>query len=122
MEAGDQTEGTLGCRMMDKSAVVEYTWENHHLMHWEETTVLDHGRGQKLSVKEALHIQMTTGSPWLLDCCDEKARREEQSSPTFDLKLRASSVIHGYSDIGLNDWSIQLKCWQVIFRAQVGTR
>ena len=46
--------------MMDKSAVVKYTWENHHLMHWEETIVLDHGRGQKLSVKEALHIQMTT--------------------------------------------------------------
>ena len=60
MEAGDETEGTRGCRMMDKSAVVEYTWENHHLMHWEETIVLDHGRGQKLSVKEALHIQMTT--------------------------------------------------------------
>ena len=25
----------------------------------EETTVLDHGRGQELMVKEALHIQMT---------------------------------------------------------------
>ena len=46
--------------MMDKSAVVEYTWENHHLMHWEETIVLDHGRGQELLVKEALHIQMKT--------------------------------------------------------------
>ena len=27
-----------------------------------------------------------TGSPWLLDHCDEEARREEQSSPTFDLQ------------------------------------
>ena len=31
----------------------------HHLIDWEETTVLDHGRGQELLVKEALHIQMT---------------------------------------------------------------
>ena len=27
-----------------------------------------------------------TGSPWLLDCCDQEAEREEQSSPTFDLQ------------------------------------
>ena len=44
---------------MEKSAVVEHAWEHHHLIHWEETTVLDHGRGQELLVKEALHIQMT---------------------------------------------------------------
>ena len=29
---------------------------NHYHLHWE---VLDHGRGQKVLVKEALHIQMT---------------------------------------------------------------
>ena len=46
--------------MMDKSAEVEYTWENHHLMHWEETIVVDHGRGQDLLVMKALYIQMTT--------------------------------------------------------------
>ena len=45
--------------MMEKSAVVEHAWEHHHPNHWEETTVLDHGRGQELLVKEALHIQMT---------------------------------------------------------------
>jgi len=26
---------------------------------WEETVVIDHGRGQELLVKKALHIQMT---------------------------------------------------------------
>ena len=41
--------------MMEKSAVVEHAWENHPI-HWEETTVLDHGMGQELL---ALHIQMT---------------------------------------------------------------
>ena len=44
--------------MMEKSAIVEHVWENHHPIHWEETTVLDHGRGQELLVKEALHIKM----------------------------------------------------------------
>ena len=46
--------------MMEKSAVVEHAWENHHPIDWEETIVLDHGRRQKLLVKEALHIQMTS--------------------------------------------------------------
>ena len=31
--------------MMEKSAVVEHAWENLHPIVWEETTVLDHGRG-----------------------------------------------------------------------------
>ena len=45
--------------MMEKSAVAEHAWEHHHPIHWEETTILDHGREQELLVKEALHIQMT---------------------------------------------------------------
>ena len=82
--------------MMEKSAVAEHAWENHHPIDWEETTVLDRGRGQELLLKEALHIQMTPSEerfnqdgglevPGLLDRCDEEAGREEQSSPTFDL-------------------------------------
>ena len=34
-------------------------WENHPLIDWEVTTAQDHGQGQGLLVKEALHIQMT---------------------------------------------------------------
>ena len=45
--------------MMEKLAVAEHAWENHHPIDWEETTVLDHGRRQELLAKEALHIQMT---------------------------------------------------------------
>ena len=45
--------------MMEKSAVAEHVWEHHHPIHWEETTMLDRGRGQELLVKKALHIQMT---------------------------------------------------------------
>ena len=43
---------------MEKSAVAEHAWENHHPIHWEKTTILDHGRGQEMFVKEALDIQM----------------------------------------------------------------
>ena len=32
--------------MMVKSVVVEHAWGDHHPIHWEKTTVLDHGRGQ----------------------------------------------------------------------------
>ena len=45
--------------MMEKSAIAEHAWENHHPIDCEETTVLDHGREKKLLVKEALHIWMT---------------------------------------------------------------
>ena len=30
--------------MMAKFAVAEHAWENHHLIDWEETAVLDHSR------------------------------------------------------------------------------
>ena len=39
--------------------MVEQAWENNHLIHLEETSTLDHDRGQELQVKEALHIQTT---------------------------------------------------------------
>ena len=42
-----------------KSAVAEHVWENHYPIHWDKITVLEHGRGQELLVKEAWHIQMT---------------------------------------------------------------
>ena len=48
-----------GIRVAKNVAYMEHTWEHHHPIHWEETTILDHGRGQELLVKEALHIQMT---------------------------------------------------------------
>ena len=41
-----------GRGVMEKSAVAEHEWENHHPIYWaQETTVLDHGRGQELLVK-----------------------------------------------------------------------
>ena len=83
---------------MEKSAVAEHVWENHHPIYWEKTTVLDDGRGQLEAVgeggpahpddnlREALQPRWRTGNPWLLDHCDEEAGREEQSSPIFDLQ------------------------------------
>ena len=38
------------------------------------------------TLRGALQLGWRTGSPWLLNCFDEEAGREEQSSPTFDLQ------------------------------------
>ena len=43
-----------------QDAVEEHAWENHHLIPWEETTVLDHSRGQELLVKELTKLEHTT--------------------------------------------------------------
>ena len=49
---------SISCSLPWSSTVVaERVWENHHPIHWEDTTVLDHGRVQEL-LKEVLHIQM----------------------------------------------------------------
>ena len=97
-------------------------------IHWEETTVLDHSRGQESLLKEAIQIQMTcgealemrrTGNPWLLDHHDGQAGREEQSlqppmtSSAMHGYIRNSSILftlfHFHPD---DDWSIQSKYWQ----------
>ena len=41
--------------MMEKSAVAEHAWENHHPIDWEETTVLDRGRGHAYKIREKWH-------------------------------------------------------------------
>ena len=61
---------------------------DHHTRPWQRTGVVgegglahpDNNRGR------VLQLRWRTGSPWLLDWCDEKAGREEQFSPTFDLQ------------------------------------
>jgi len=76
--------------MMEKSGVVKRTWENHHPIVWEKTSMLDRARGQReLLLKEALHFQMTPVKECFnrdrgLDHIDETGRGE-QSSLTFDL-------------------------------------
>ena len=52
---------------------MEHAWENHHPIDWEETTVLDRGRGQELLLKEALHIQMTPSEEQHLCKCSENS-------------------------------------------------
>ena len=45
--------------VMKKLVIAEHVWENHYLIHLEETTMLDHGRRQELLMEEALHVQTT---------------------------------------------------------------
>ena len=51
-----ENRGACKREMIEKSAVAMRATGR---MHSEETTVLDHGRGQELLVKEALYTQMT---------------------------------------------------------------
>ena len=84
------------------TVVAEHVWENHNLIYWEETMVLDHSRGGEGGPAHpddtrggALKPRWRIGSPWLLRC-DEETGREEQSSPTFDLQWCVLSIVHGY--------------------------
>ena len=58
-------------KMMEKSAVAEHTWDNHHPIHWEETTGVV-GEGDPAHPDDtrrgALQLRWRIGSPWLLDC------------------------------------------------------
>ena len=44
---------------LEKSALAEHAWENHHPTKWEEATVIDQARTNKeLLLKEAIHIRL----------------------------------------------------------------
>ena len=44
---------------MEKSAIAEHAWKEHHQILWEETKVIDQARRQKqLLIKEALNIHL----------------------------------------------------------------
>ena len=46
---------------LEKSALAEHAWENHHPIKWEEATVIDQARTYKeLLLKEAIHIRCNT--------------------------------------------------------------
>ena len=55
---------------------------------WQRTGVVGEGglAHPDDTYGRALQLRWRTGSPWLLDHCDEEAGREEQSSSTFDLQ------------------------------------
>ena len=45
---------------LEKSAIAEHAWKDHHTIKWDETTVVDMARHpRELLPKEAIHIQMT---------------------------------------------------------------
>ena len=61
---------------------------DHSVGPWQRTVAV--GEGGPVhpddTLRAALQPRWRTGSPWLLDRCDEEAGREEQSSLTFDLQ------------------------------------
>ena len=61
---------------------------DHSAGPWQRTVAVGEGSPAHPdeNLRGALQLRWRTGSPWLLDWCDEKSGREEQSSPTFDLE------------------------------------
>ena len=77
--------------IVERSAAAEYVWENHHPISagpwWRTGAVSEEVPAHSDdTLRGALQPKWRTGSPRLLDHCDEEAGREEQSSPTFDLQ------------------------------------
>ena len=117
---------------MEKSAVAEHAWEHHHPIHWEETTVLDHGRGQELLVKEALDIQMTPveerfnrdGGLEVPDCWTAVMRRQggrsnpHQPLTSNDVNPQYCMAINSNVDLHF----FHFRPDDTIFRTQVGNR
>ena len=60
VNAEDQVEGAprgLPERGLEKSAVAEHAWKDHHAIKWEEPTVVDMARQpSQLLLKEAIHM------------------------------------------------------------------
>ena len=61
---------------------------DHSAGSWQRTRAVGEGGPAHPddNLRGALQPTRRTGSPWLLDWCDEEAGREEQSSLTFDLQ------------------------------------
>ena len=97
---GDETEGTLRCLREGDDGEVSCSGEcmgespsdrlggDHSAGPWQRTGAVGEGGPTHSddTLRGALQPRWRTESPWLLDCCDEEAGREEQSSPTFDLQ------------------------------------
>ena len=97
-EAGEETEGTPGCLRegddgevsCSRACVGESPSDrlggDHSPGPWQRTGAVGEGGPAHPddTLREALQPRWRTGSPWLLDRCDEEAGREEQSSPTFE--------------------------------------
>ena len=44
----------------ERSAIAEHAWSEHHPIDWEGAAIVDRARRRReLSIKEALHIQLT---------------------------------------------------------------
>ena len=107
METGNKTEETPGCLREGDDGEVSYSGAcveepppdplggDDCTGPWQRTGAVGEGGPAHPddTCRGALQPRWRTGSPRLLDCCNEEAGREEQSSPTFDLQLCVSSVV-----------------------------
>ena len=99
---------------LEKSVLAEHTWESHHPIKWEETTVVDQVRTPiELLLKETIHIRLLNPPPPLppqqgwgtgAACmrCSSPGSREARATHRFrwctpmQLLVTANDVTHGY--------------------------
>ena len=101
METGDKTEATPRCLQEGDDGEVSYSnacvgepppgllGGDHSAGPWQRTRTVGEGGGPAHpddTLRGVLAPRWRTGSPGLLECCDEKAGRMELSSLTFDLQ------------------------------------
>ena len=96
---------------------------DHHTILWQRTGAV--GEGDPVNPDEICRgVLQQTGSPWLLDLCDEETGRKKQSSPslTFNdvypqqcMAINSNICLHFFHFRPDDDWSIQLKCraWRI---------
>ena len=80
---------------MHNRTTIQFSGRRHHAepQHWTGTVVEGGSAHPDDTLTRVLQPRRRTGIPGLLDCHDEKAGREEQSSLTFDLWWCVSSIV-----------------------------
>ena len=100
METGGVTEGRLGCLQEGDDGEVSCSGAcvgesppdplggDHSAGPWQRTGAVGEGGPAHPddTLRGALQLKWRTGNPWLLDHCDKKSGREEQSSLTIELQ------------------------------------
>ena len=93
-------------------AVAENVWENHHPIHWEETTILEDRscwwRRPSTSRWHPWRSASTEMEDWeSLIAGPLWWGQEQQSSPTFDLQWHVCSVVESFlAEMGKRTWKL----------------
>ena len=90
---------------LEKSALAEHTWKNHHPIKWQKVSVVDRARTAKeLLVKEAIHIQpflnrdrgLEPPGCWMAALDSTGSRSDQRPVAPTDFSSAALDEMQGY--------------------------